>query len=115
MALCRNSKNEALPDGAQDSPAPTNPYVQSGGGVFVTNFPLLILSPNLLKTIFPYVMRRGGVRVGDQLSTFDPKSKSAKNQISVCQEGRVVGDQLSAFGPESKSAKILYFLCLRVC
>ena len=56
-----------------------------GGRGSETNFELLILSLNLLKTKFPYVhFERGGIQ--DQLPTFDPESKSAlKTKFSyVC-------------------------------
>ena len=74
------------------------------GWELLTNFQLLILSPNLLKSKFPYVHWGVGVvggggggvgRFGYQLPTFDPESKSAKTQISLCPWGGVwwvVGD-----------------------
>ena len=53
-----------------------------GGGYWETNFKLLILSPNLLKTKFLYVQWGGvGWSLGDKLPTFDAESKSVKNQI----------------------------------
>ena len=59
-----------------------------GGGGSGTNFQLLILSLNLPKTKFPYVHYGGvgGGGVHDQLWTFDPESKSAKNWNSLCQQ-----------------------------
>ena len=46
----------------------------------------------------------------NQLTTFDPESKSAKIQNSPCQWGGGGGgeirNQLTTFDPESKSAKI---------
>ena len=54
----------------------------AGGGRVVPNFQILMLSPNLLKTKFPYVWcvcrGGGGGCSGDQLATFNAKSKSAK-------------------------------------
>ena len=95
----------------------------------MTNFQLLIQSLNLSKPNF--LMSTGGGRVCDQLPTFDPESKSGKNQISLCPlggEGSVTNfqllilsvnllktkffyvckrfyDQIPTFDPESKSAK----------
>ena len=57
-----------------------------GGGVSGTNFQLLILSLNLLKSKIPCVSWGGG-GVRNQLPTFDPESKSPKIQNSLCQLG----------------------------
>ena len=58
-------------------------------------------------------------RGGDQLSTFDPDSKSAKNQICLCLVGEVggggeggIGDQLPTFDPEFKFPKKQISVCL---
>ena len=56
------------------------------GGGFGTNFQLLMLSLNLLKSKIPYVSG-GGVGVWNQLPTFDPESKSAKIHKSLCKWG----------------------------
>ena len=88
------------------------------GGMVVTNFQLLRLNPNLLKSQSPImisvcvcVFGGGG---GDQLSTFEAESKSAKIPkshydicvyVCVCVLGGG-GDQLSTFDAKFKSAKI---------
>ena len=48
----------------------------------------------------------GGGGVWTQLPTFDPESKSAKIQNSLCQWEGGVQTQRSTFDPESKSANI---------
>ena len=68
------------------------------GGFPATNFQLLMLSPYLLKTKFPYVQCGWGS--SDQLPTFEAESKSAKNQISLL-SGAGSSDQLSTFDAES--------------
>ena len=58
--------------------------VYSRGGVGVgpgPSFQLFMLSPNLLKTKFPYVQGGGGWGSRTQLPTFDTESKSAMNVI----------------------------------
>ena len=52
-----------------------------GGGVGGTNFQLLLLSPNLLKSKIP-MSGGGGGGWWNQLSTFDAESKFAKIQNS---------------------------------
>ena len=57
----------------------------------MTNFQLLIFSPNLLKTQIPYTVLEGGWGLGIQLSTFDAESKSAKTPNSLYGGGGGVG------------------------
>ena len=57
---------------------------REGGGGSGINFQLLIPSLNLLKSKIPYVSGEGG---GGLDPTFDPESKSAKIQKSLCQPG----------------------------
>ena len=66
---------------------PKFPCAGGGGGGFVeTNFQLLMLSPNLLKSQISICMWRGGVR-GSQFPTFDGESKFAKIPNSHVQVG----------------------------
>ena len=51
-----------------------------------TNFQLLMLSPNLLKSPSAF-MGGGRGKPGNQLPTFDTKSKSAKSPNSLCGAG----------------------------
>ena len=59
--------------------------VGGGGGVGGTNFQLLMLSSNLLKSKIPMFGREGGW--WNQLSTFDAEFKFAKIQNSHVQWG----------------------------
>ena len=58
------------------------PILEGGGGFVETNFQLLMLSPNLLKSKVPIL--EGGVR-GNQFPTFDAEFKFAKIQNSHVQ------------------------------
>ena len=71
------------------------------GGVLMTNFQLLMLSPNLLKTKFPNV-------------EWLMLSPNLKTKFLYVLWGGGGGDKLPTFNPESKSAKILYSLCWKV-
>ena len=85
----------------------TNSHVQLGGGGLVeTNFQLLMLSPNLLKSQIP--MSDWGWQWWKPISkTFDGESKFAKIPNShVCLGGGVGGNQFPTFDAESKFAKI---------
>ena len=58
-----------------------NSHVQGGGvgrGLVGTNFQLLMLSPNLLKSQIPMSIVGGRVVGGNQFPTFDAASKFAK-------------------------------------
>ena len=79
--------------------------VWGGGGVAGTNFQLLMLSSNLLKSKIP--MLRVGV-CGNQFPTFDAEFKFAKIQNSHVWWGEGGGwcNQLSTFDAEFKFAKI---------
>ena len=64
-----------------------NPHVQGGwGGLVETNFQLLMLSSNLLKSKIP-MFRVGGVVGGNQFPTFDAEFKFAKIQNPHVQGG----------------------------
>ena len=58
------------------------------GGLVETNFQLLMLCPNLLKSQIPMSMMglggRGEVGGGKQFPTFDAESKFAKNPKCPC-------------------------------
>ena len=91
-----------------------NPHVQGGweGGWEVggTNFQLLMLSSNLLKSIIPMFRVGGGGVGGNQFPTFDAEFKFAKIHNSHVQgwwgEGGVGGNQFPTFDAEFKFAKI---------
>ena len=57
------------------------PMLRVGEGLEKTNFQLLILSSNLLKSNIP-MLRVGGGACGDQFPTFDAEFKFAKIQHS---------------------------------
>ena len=80
-----------------------NSHVGGGGGG--TNFQLLMLSSNLLKSKIP-ISRGGGRGWWNQLSTFDAEFKFAKIQNSDFQGGGGWWNQLSTFDAEFKFAKI---------
>ena len=73
---------------------PRQPISMFGGEEgLATNFQVLILSPNLLKTKFPNVCwGEGGGGGGGWWPTFCPESKSTKNQIALCPLGEGVAD-----------------------
>ena len=84
---------------------------KGGRGVGGTNFQLLMLSSNLLKSKFPMSGRGGGW--WNQLSTFDAEFKFAKIQNFLFSGGGAGGrggegwwNQLLTFDAESKFAKI---------
>ena len=81
-----------------------------GKGLEKTNFQLLILSSNLLKSNIP-MLRVGGGACGDQFPTFDAEFKFAKIQHSHVEGGGVGahGNQFPTFDPEFKFAKIQNF------
>ena len=82
------------------------------GGCMTANFQLLVLSPNLLK--FQKSLCTGGRGLHDgQLPTHDAEFKSAKiPKIFFARWGEGVHDgQLPTFDAESKSAKIQKSLC----
>ena len=68
-----------------------------------TNFQLLMLSPNLLKSTVP-IFREGGAH-GNQFPTFDAESKFTKIQSSHL-GGGPRGNQFPTFVAESTFAKI---------
>ena len=85
--------------------------VWGGGGVGGTNFQLLILSLDFLKSKIP-MSRWGGGGWWNQLSTFDAESKFAKIQNSHVRGGGGGGgwwNQLSTFDAESKFANKNFF------
>ena len=80
----------------------------SGRGFMLTNFQLLMLSPNLVKSQSSITMLGGGWTT--QFPTFDAKSKSSKIPKSHYGGRELVGDdQFPTFDAKSKSAKIQKF------
>ena len=73
------------------------------GGVVVTNYQFLMLSPNLLKSQIPYMMEEGGI--GDQLPTFDAE-KIQNSLFSV--DGLVTNFQCLMLSPNLLKSQILY-------
>ena len=73
-----------------------------GGGALVSYFQFLMLSTNMLKSQSPIIGGGGSVQI--QIPTFDAKSKSAKIPKSHYSKGGWI--QLPTFAAESKSAKI---------
>ena len=90
--------------------------VWGGGGLVTTNFQLLMLSPNLLKSQIPY--GGGGVMTNFQL---DAESKSAKIPNSLYGwggEGRelvMTNFQLLMWSPNLLKSQIPYTVCVCVC
>ena len=70
----------------------------------------------MLKTKFPYVCRGGG-GVSDQLPTFDPESKSAKNQLFLCLLGPVdtLLQSKGKWESHSDEVKLLTLMCILPC
>ena len=80
-----------------------NCHFGRGGGLVRTNFQLLMLHPNLLKSQNPITVGEGEGVGDDQFPTFDAESKSAKKSHYG---GRVGDDQFLTFYAKSKVAII---------
>ena len=73
------------------------------GGVMMTNFQLLLPSPNLLQSQSPFMVGRS-VMANNQLLMQSPNMLKSQSPFTV--EGRVSDNQFPAFDVESKYTKI---------